>query len=112
VSSDANDQKIISLALSSDENENPFQQSIGLGDFMVFGPNDPGARGPILRRLTEVFRRFEAQRRYRLVEESIRWGGDSATQEMSLGFRFLNLESDQESDFNIGFDAAGRTVTG
>jgi len=110
VSSDENDRKIIRLALANDDNENPFQQGQGLGDFMVFGINDPGGRGPIMRKISEVFRRFEAQKRYRLITDSVRWEQDSETQEMRVFFKFLNLESDRVEDFNMGFDAAGRTV--
>lgn len=100
VSSDENDNKIISLALGSDDNENAFNQDIGLGDDMVYAISDPHVRGKIMGRLKRIFRRFEAQKRYKLLPGTAKWSEDSAEQEIILEFKYLNLESDEEKTFS------------
>ena len=110
VDSDENDRKIIRTALSSDDNENAFQQNIGLGEEMIFSLADPTSRAKIVRKINEIFQRFEAQKRYRLVDGTVRWREDSAKQTTSVSFKYLNLESDRVEDFNTGFDAAGRVT--
>jgi len=98
-----NDRKIIFLALGSDDNENAFQQQIGLGNDMVFGISDPQIRGTILTKVRRIFQRFEAQKRYRLVNSSLRWAEDSETQEMILEFKYMNLETDEVYSFKRTF---------
>lgn len=110
MSSDDNDRKIIKIAMSDDDNENAFQQGIGLGAGMIFDIADSAGRASIMRKVTEIFRRFVAQKRYSLVPDSIRWDEDSASQTVTLSFKYINLESDRVEDFSTGFDAAGRTT--
>jgi len=105
VESDENNSKIIALALGSDENENAFQQDIGLGDFMVFALEDANIQGKILGRLRDIFKRFEAQKRFRLMTNTIEWTTDPATQELTLQFRYLDLESDEVNTYNKTFDS-------
>lgn len=97
--SDENDNKIISLALGDDDNENAFQQNIGLGVDMIFAINDPSIRGRIMGRLKRIFDQFEAQRRYRLISNSVKWFEEPSSQELTLEFKYLNLESDETNTF-------------
>lgn len=107
VEGDENDAKIISLALASDDNENAFQQDIGLGEAMVFDISDAQLRGGIMGRVRSIFRRFEAQKRYRLLSETLRWTeGDG---ELTLTFKYHNLESDEIKDFSKTY-TNGETV--
>lgn len=103
---DENDDKIIRLALGDDANENAFQQNIGVGADMVFGQSDELLQASIMRRITEVFRRFEAAKRYTLKRETIVWSRDSNTQELILQFKYLSLESEREQTFREAFSAA------
>ncbi len=100
VDSDENDNKIISLALGSDDNENAFNQDIGLGVDMVFAISDPHIRGRIITRLRQIFKRFEAQKRFKLFPSTIKWTEDSTEQELTLEFKYLNIESDEEKTFS------------
>jgi hypothetical protein len=109
VEGDDNDVKIIKLALGSDENENAFQQNIGLGKGMVFEISDETLRARVQRRLVEVFRRFEAQKRYILRTSTIKWEENPATGDLTLSFKFVNLESDDEKDFRQAFNRADRS---
>jgi hypothetical protein len=93
-SGDENDDKIIRLALGDDANENAFQQNVGVGANMIFGQSD------------QVFRRFEAQKRYILRRNTIRWTQDSETQEMILTLKYLSVESDKEQMFRESFNAS------
>ncbi len=101
-----NDDKIIRLALGDDANENAFQQKIGVGAEMVFGQSDELLQASIMRRVNEVFKRFEAQKRYTLVRNTITWSQDDDTQELILEFKYVALESDREQDFRESFSAA------
>jgi hypothetical protein len=100
---DENDDKIIRMALGDDANENAFQQNIGLGARQIFGASDDVMRAMVMRRCNEVFRRFEAQKRYRLRRETMQWSTDSETQEATLSFKYISLESDKELDFRQSF---------
>lgn len=104
---DDNDAKIIKLALGSDDNENAFQQNIGLGDGMVFDIADPTTRPRVTRRLIEVFRRFEAQQRYILRPNTIRWEQEDG--ETVLSFLYVQVESDEEKPFRQAYSKANRT---
>lgn len=103
VSGDENDKKIISLSLGDDSNENAFQQNIGLGIGMIFDISDEITKANILRRLREVFRRFEAQKRFLLREETIKWGSNE-NQEFVLEFKYVCIESDEEKEFRQKFN--------
>lgn len=107
-SGDENDSKIIRLALGDDDNENAFQQNIGLGVGQIFGISDELLRAKVLRRLYEIFRRFEAQKRYILRTNTVRWVRDeNQNQELTLEFRFVNVESDEEKLFRNNFASSG-----
>lgn len=101
-----NDDKIIRLALGDDANENAFQQNIGVGTDMVFGVADELSQAAIMRRVLDVFKRFEAQKRYTLRPNTITWSQDSKTQELILQFKYIALESDSEQTFRENFSAA------
>lgn len=106
VEGDANDMKTLKAALGSDDNENAFQQGFGMGDGMIFDIADAGTRNRITRRLVEIFRRFEAQKRYILRPETIAWDYDSAEQTTTLSFLYLNVESDEDKTFRQAFSRA------
>lgn len=97
--SDENDEKIIRLALGPDDNDNAFQQNIGLGEASIFENDEPTARAKVLGRLRQIFRRFELQKRYRLLTNTIRWVENPDTGELRLEFQYLNLETDEAETF-------------
>lgn len=111
VTGDENDDKIIRLALSDDDNENAFQQSIGVGTAMVFDISDELLQATIMRRINEAFRKFEAQNRYKLQRSTIEWSSGN-DQELVLSFKYVNLESDKEQDFRQNFSAASASNFG
>lgn len=104
VEGDDNDLKILSLALGSDDNENAFQQNIGLGEDMIFSINDPATRSAIQRKVIEIFRRFEAQERFTIRQETITWEEDQEDQTMTMKFTYLCLESDEEKEFRLSYN--------
>jgi len=115
VEGSANDDKIIRAALGPDENDNAFQQDIGLGQRMIFGIADDALRGGIMERLRLVFERFRRQRRYDLIRSSVRFyapgdpEGTGKEGEMVLEFRYLSLEANEERLFKSEVSAAGST---
>lgn len=98
---DEQDRNILALILGSDENDNAFQQGIGVGESMIFDINDPIARADILARVRRVFDKFERLKRFALREDTLRWS--SADGEMVLEFMYVNLESDDERLFRRPF---------
>ena len=102
--SDGDDQsrKILRLALSDDSNNNAFQQNISLGSRMIFNPKTEATRAVILRRLQTIFDGFEQARRFQLVRESIQWGDDAEGQ-LTLTFRYVDLETEQEQELTQTF---------
>lgn len=110
VSGSENDDKIVRLALGDDSNENAFQQNIGVGVDMIFGVNDEQQQARIMRRVNAVFARFEAQKRFLLRRETIKWTRDSSTQELILEFQYVSVEADEERDFRQSFSASSGTT--
>jgi len=101
VSGEENDRKTIFTALGDCDSENAFQQELGLGIGMIFDPNDETVRARILRRLKNIFRIFEEADRYKLLTETILWS--SVEGELTLEFKYLNLETDEERSFTRTF---------
>lgn len=110
-SGSANDDKIIRLALGDDSNENAFQQNIGVGAEMIFGVADEQQQSRIMRRVTAVFDRFRAQRRFILRTDTIKWSRSSQNQELILEFKYVAVEADEERDFRIDFAGASGSTT-
>lgn len=97
---DDNDDKIISLALGSDDNENAFQQDIGLGEGMIFDMSDPLIRGRIVGKIRKIFKKFEIQKRYKLMDDTVRWSEIPDQGDLILSFKYFNLESDEVQTFS------------
>ncbi len=100
VSADAQDSKILSMALGDDENDNAFQQNIGLGAFMIF--QQPGDRinALVRQRITAIFRDFRIAQRFQLLPDTILFRDEPEQGEFSIEFKFINLESDEERTFS------------
>lgn len=101
---DDNNNKIISAALGSDENENAFQQDITLGIGMIFDLNDPILRAKILRRTYQLFDLFKDQKRFKIKKDTVKW--EENGEELILEFKYVNLESDEDILFRRTFTAA------
>ena len=106
VEGDDNDMKIIKAALTDPDNENAFQQDIGLGEDVVFDFNDPRTRARVGRRVKEIFRIFQEEKRFKLLDNTIKWDTISETQELVLSFKFLSMESDEEKEFEQKFGSS------
>lgn len=98
VTSDENDRKIISTALSDNHNDNAFQQDPGLGADMIYAVNSDAIRGIIIQRLRDVFAEFERQNRYKLKEDTAVWSGEES--ELVLDFDYFNIETDEQKHFS------------
>jgi len=106
IEGDENDIQAISVAIGSGGNENAFQQEISLGEGMVFDLDDPTVRAKITRRLYALFRDFRVRKRFELKKDTITWSSDEQAQELSLEFKYINLESDEEKLLRRTFTAA------
>lgn len=93
------DTNVLMMALASDDNANGFQQGEGLGIEMIFNINDPEARADILASLRRVFGRFERAKRFKLLENTIRWQ-DGEPGEAVLICKYIALETDKVQDFS------------
>jgi len=108
VSGDENDDKILKLGLGDDDNDNAFQQAIGMGTGMVFDTLDVNQRARITQKLVRLFARWEAQKRYKLRTSTVKWEEDAENGELILVFKYVNLEANKEQDFRQAFVRAGR----
>ena len=100
--------KIITMALSDNDNRNAFQQDLGLGADMVFAIESPALRAQILRRLTNVFREFEQQELFKLVTDTVEFSsGSVGSGDLNLTFKYINLESDEVSIFSKNLSELG-----
>lgn len=104
---DENDRKIIFIALADDSNEHAFQQNQGLGIDMIFDINDPISTVRIERRIKTIFERFEIQKRFSLLVDTIEWKQNLNEGEMILSFRYLNIESDEIETYNQTLNYGG-----
>jgi hypothetical protein len=103
ISGDDLNRQLIAIALADDENENAFQQQIGLGEAMIFGGDTPTLRAQILRRLFTIFVDFEARKIFRLVKETIEWSKNVENGDLILSFYYIDLESDSPQFFKKAF---------
>lgn len=105
VSADEHSTQLIRLALSDDDNENAFQQSetIGLGTAMIFQPADAKTRAAILRRLYNLFKTFESDKKFTLLRDTIKWDKSKAEQALVLSFDYVDLESDETRNFTTAY---------
>lgn len=106
VEGEENDKKTIFTALSDCDNANAFQQDLGLGNTMIFDISDPKLRARILRKLRAIFEVFQAQHRYKLKEETVEWIQDADRGELTLKFKYVNLESEETKGFSRIFTGA------
>ena len=87
----------IKTALSDCDNENAFQQEVGLGSGMIFDVDDNTIRARIMRKVEAIFSKFEREIRFRLLRHTIEWtSGDG---ELNLEFQYLDIESDETNTF-------------
>lgn len=95
---EANDQNVLYTSLSDCDNDNAFQQDLGLGQDVVFGVPNEQLKAMVRRRLTLVFSYWENEERFRLMPETINW--IEAEGSLTLEFRYLNLETDEVQSFS------------
>ena len=107
---DEQNRQDLRLALGDNDNDNAFQQDIGLGNRFIFDLRNAGFRSVVLARLFRMFTAFEAQRRFRLVRGSLKWTRGPASGEETLELRYIDLESDEVRTFSRTFSP--RTIGG
>lgn len=98
VDGEDNDYKTISTSLSNCDSDHAFQQDLGIDIGVVFQPVDNAVKAKVLRRVRDIFKRFEDEDRYRLLGETIRWSTPNDG-ELVLEFKYLNIETDQVRSF-------------
>lgn len=98
VEGEDNDQKTIFAAMSNCDNDHAFQQDLGMDVGVVFQTMDSGVRAKAIRRLRDIFRQFEEDDRYRLLNDSLKWSVKEG--ELTLEFSYLNIETDQVQSFS------------
>jgi hypothetical protein len=107
VSKDTQAMKIIALSLSDLENDNAFQQNIGLNGAHVFDIAGASFRASVRQRIFDIFRDFEDLKLYSLNRGTMKFSRTAAG-EQTLEFEFVNLESDEPINFIQKFTTKGR----
>jgi len=93
VEESSNDIKTISLAISDGDNDNAFQQNLGIDTSIVFSIMDYAFQASVIEKLRSIFLQFERDDRYKLLPGSIKWKQEKEG-EMILEFAYQNLETD------------------
>lgn len=105
VSGNENNNKIIKTGLSATDNQNAFQQDLGIGQNMVFDIKDPALRGFLVTKIKKLFAMFELQKRFKLLVDTLDWIEVKDDGELRLELRYIDLESDEEKMFSRNFKA-------
>lgn len=95
--------QLILTALSDNDNDNAFQQGIGLGSGAIFEQPNAAIRGKILRRLLAIFRDFERAKRFKLVRSSLTIAEVKGQGETNVEFSYFDLETDEVKTFRRRF---------
>lgn len=98
VSRDENASKTIYLALGDNDNDNAFQQRIGLGADHIFGIDSKNFRAGIVAQLYSIFAVFEREKLFSLQQQTVRWDKGEAGEQV-LSFKYINMESDEVTTF-------------
>jgi len=106
VSSDDRKRQLISIALSSGDSLNAFQQDINLGMGMIFGKDGTDLRSSVLRRLYAIFDQFEVDKLFQLMRETIQWNSNNEG-ELTLNFYYIDIETDSQQFFAKNFTVNG-----
>lgn len=103
--------KVIQLAVSDCESDNPFQEE-GIGNDSVFDINDALTEQRLRRRVIDAFRALAAQGRARLDPSYPMFSRDSFNQELWIDIRYINLETTNTEDVQLKVGSgAGSTVS-
>jgi len=102
---DENNDKIVKLGLAATDNLNSFQQNIGIGQDMIFDLGDPALRGLLVVKIKKLFARFELQKRFKLLTDTLQWSEISNSGELQLKFRYMDIETEEEKLFSKNFKA-------
>jgi hypothetical protein len=86
--------KVILLAMGDGDNENPFNDDVGI-QYPVFDLNNPSTQAVVQREIEQHFARFEADLKARLVD--IQFVAE-AEGELTVRIRYQDLETDEEQD--------------
>ena len=93
---------ILSAALGSGDNNNPFQSELGLGEDFIFNPDDPTTLTDIRERVESIVQRLQG---YELLSLQLR--SDNLTLrktdvgEYAIPVYIIDLETDDEYAFEI-----------
>jgi len=100
ISGSENDFKIISLAVMSNSNTNAFQQPSVDIDEAIFEMDDIMFRALVRRKLEAIFRDFDRQHRYRLIQGSMNFVFDGSGS-VNISFSYHNIEADKPENIQV-----------
>ena len=93
-----NTAKILSLAFQQGGDNNPFQQ-LGIDDRLIFGIKSAAFRGRAILAVRRILEKFPELVR---VDDSTISFDDSVEGEFTLSFKYIDLLTNKEEEFNQG----------
>lgn len=101
--------KLIILALQEGEDENPFQE-IGLDPAIIYRINDETAKYDAKTNIETILKSFDG--RLKLNSDGVVISGEGNSPqdeegEMNVGFKFIDLDTNVESEFATPFEELG-----
>lgn len=101
-----NNWKLISTSLSDCDSANAFQQDLGIGSDIIFDVSAPSVPVRIAKRVRDVFKVFEGQHKFKLLENTMKFTQKEG--ELSLSLQYVDLESDETYPFVKNYGPRGQ----
>lgn len=92
--------QLLRIAFIGMESENPFQ-SLGLGEWMIFGLNDAMTEGEISEKIISIFESFQRSQLARLQNPDEDIVFRRADGELSVEIDYINMETQERSEMEV-----------
>jgi hypothetical protein len=97
---------LIRVALIGAESENPFQ-TLGLGEWMIFGINDAMAEAEIREKVVLIFEAFKADQLAKINDPSTDITFDHNEGDMLMNVSYINMETQERVELDVPIPDGG-----
>jgi len=98
--------QLVRVALAGMDSDNPFQ-TLGLGEFMIFGINDALTEGEIKERIVLIFESFKADQLAELKNPDKDLVFTHKDEELWMDLAYVNMETQERVELSVPIPPAG-----
>lgn len=98
--------QLVRTAMLGQDSENPFQ-TLGLGEFMIFGINDEMTQGEIREKVTLIFESLKADQLARLRDPDEDLVFTQKDEELWLDLAYINMETQERVELSVPVPPVG-----